>query len=247
MKQNKKRIRIVLLICVVAVGLFLMIAGYLGSYYPAGKKAMVAMAGNEEVEVSKENPYYEFHSLKQESSSEKEGIIFYPGAKVDEKAYAPLMMKLAEAGYEVFLVKMPFHMAIFDINAADDIIADHDNITTWVLSGHSLGGAMAANYVAANPSQVDGLLLLAAYETKDISKSDITVVSIYGTKDKVLNQKNYQKYLDNLPTDYVEDVIIGGNHAGYADYGKQKGDGIATISKEEQEDAVLQEVKKIKF
>jgi hypothetical protein len=50
----------------------------------------------------------------------------------------------------------------------------------------------------------------------------------------VLDTENYRVYTSNLPTDFTEVVIDGGNHAGFGDYGQQKGDGNATISHEEQ-------------
>ena len=48
---------------------------------------------------------------------------------------------------------------------------------------------------------------------------------------------NYEKYTDNkttLPKDFTEVVIDGGCHAGFGMYGAQDGDGIPTISNEEQ-------------
>ena len=51
--------------------------------------------------------------------------------------------------------------------------------------GHSLGGAMAANFVYTNPGLVDGLVLWAAYpaSSNDLSSSEVRVVSISGTLD----------------------------------------------------------------
>ena len=84
-----------------------------------------------------------------DGTGNKEAIIFYPGAKVEYTAYLPLCVKLAEQGVDCFLVKMPFHLAIFGMNKAGNIM-DNYSYDNWYLAGHSLGGAMAANYVADN-------------------------------------------------------------------------------------------------
>lgn len=45
----------------------------------------------------------------------------------------------------------------------------------WYLSGHSLGGAMIANYaekhIEAKDTSITGLILLAAYPTKNLAQS----------------------------------------------------------------------------
>jgi hypothetical protein len=60
------------------------------------------------------------------------------------------------------------------------------------------------------------------------------VVSVLASNDKVLNQKNYEKNKKNLPGDYQEVMIEGGCHAYFGYYGTQRGDGKATITREEQ-------------
>ncbi len=70
------------------------------------------------------------------------------------------------------------------------------------------------------------------------------VLSIYGSNDQVLNHEKYENYKKNLPTSFSELVLEGGNHAYYGDYGEQKGDGKAALTREEQQektcDAILQ-------
>lgn len=173
---------------------------------------------------------------------EEEAMIFYPGAKVETNAYAPLMYQLAENGVDCFLVEMPFHMAIFGVNRAETILNDYD-YDTWYLGGHSLGGAMIASFASEHTDQVDGLLLLAAYTTKDLSRTDLKVTTIYGSEDGVLNMEKIEEGRALLPEGSVEKCIAGGNHAQFGSYGKQKGDGEAQISGEEQ----IQETVKIFF
>ena len=62
----------------------------------------------------------------------------------------------------------------------------------------------------------------------------LRVLSIYGSEDGVLNRDSYEKDRKNLPTGFTEVVIDGGCHAQFGSYGAQNGDGIPTISAEEQ-------------
>lgn len=162
-----------------------------------------------------------------------DALIFYPGAKVEAAAYAPLLKEIAENGIDCFLVKMPCNLAFFGINKADDIMADY-SYGHWYLAGHSLGGAMAASYAGKHLNDLDGLILLAAYSTSDLTEADFPVISIYGSNDGVLNMEKVVTSRDLMPSDYSEHVIEGGNHAGFGSYGAQKGDHDATISQNEQ-------------
>ena len=93
---------------------------------------------------------------------------------------------------------------------------------------------MAANYAAEHSENFDGLILLAAYSTKDISQTTLRVLSVYGSEDGVMNRGSYEKNRANLPADTTEVVLDGGCHAQFGSYGSQDGDGVPTISGEEQ-------------
>ena len=164
----------------------------------------------------------------------KAGLIFYPGGKVEYTAYAPLMRACAEKGILCVLVKMPCNLAVLDMNAADGIAGQYPDIDAWYIGGHSLGGAMAAAYAADHSGELDGLILLAAYSTKDLSGSGLEVLSVYGSEDRVLDLEKYREYRKNLPDGVAEIVIDGGCHAGFGSYGPQKGDGTPAITNEEQ-------------
>ena len=106
---------------------------------------------------------------------------------------------------------------------------------------------MAASFSASHDEEVEALVLLGAYSTEDLSGLEIDVYSFYGSEDKVLNMDKYDAYRDNLPEDVVEEVIEGGNHANYAHYGAQEGDGEAFITREEQQECVLDVFLSYKF
>lgn len=233
-------IRRIMVIVVLMVACGCVVKGYIDNYYKATDIAVEALQGTDEVAVTATEDYYLFQRTDAGDTQDDEpGIIFYPGGKVEESAYAPLMSELAECGYEVYLMRMPARLAVLKPNAADTVIEESDDTRQWILMGHSLGGVMAAGYAAEHSDRVSELVLLAAYSTKDLSESGIQVLSIYGSEDGVLNREQYEKYRVNLPADAKEYVIEGGNHSGFADYGEQKGDYSAAISSREQQESVV--------
>ena len=241
-KSEKNVIRIMIAAAVTAAVIFVVLI-YINDYYKATEKAKAAILGSTgAVEVTETEDYYLFSKSPLSSYrgiGEGKGIIFYPGGKVDEVAYAPMLLELAKEGYDVYLVKMPAKLAIFGMNKADAIMKRATDITEWTMMGHSLGGAMAASYSASHDEDVDNLVLLAAYSMENLSSLDIDVYSFYGSEDKVLDMEKYEEYYSNLPEDMVETVIDGGNHAYYGNYGEQDGDGTATITRDEQQETVL--------
>ena len=160
----------------------------------------------------------------------KAGFIFYPGDKVEHTACAPLMRALADNGVLCKLVEMPLNLAVLDMNAADRITEMYPQIDSWYIGGHSLGGSMAASHTAKNASAYDGVVLLAAYSTVDLSSAGINVISIYGSRDGVLNMEKYAENKVNLPASLEEIIIDGGCHAGFGNYGSQDGDGVPVVT-----------------
>ena len=158
------------------------------------------------------------------------GIIFYPGAKVEYTSYLPLLDSLSKKGYTCILVKMPFNFAFLNPNIADKIIEENKNIENWYISGHSLGGAMASYYMSKNIDKINGAILLGAYVYGNIPLEKVLV--IYGSNDLILN-RNKLKNSEN------EIIIDGGNHSQFGNYGHQKNDGIATISSDQQQDITI--------
>lgn len=215
-------------------------AYYINDYYHAEETAVsLITTPKENVVVTEENGVFTF-----KPQNATKGIIFYPGGKVEAKAYAPLMHSLAEEGILSVLVTMPGNLAVLDMNAADGICEQYPEIESWYMAGHSLGGSMAASYIAENSKDFDGIILLASYSTADLSNSGLDVLSIYGSNDGVLNMEKYEEYKINLPDDFSEFVIDGGCHAYFGAYGEQEGDGEAQITREEQIEITVDEITK---
>lgn len=207
---------IVLLVLAILVGAFFW---YVSDYYRAEDVALEVLAQGsgitEQDNLTILSPTYPTDTA----------IIFYPGAKVEAEAYLPLLDQIRKTGVTCILVHMPFNMAIFDADAAENVISQFPEIRHWYVAGHSMGGAMASKFASDHPDQVDGLILMGAYIYGDYP--DEKTLTIYGS----LNQsvEDHIDYMENI----VE--IQGGNHAQFGNYGPQKGDPPANISAQEQQ------------
>lgn len=232
-KKNKKSKiikRFVALIIVLAL-LVGACAFYVNDYYRADMDAMVGVVQSKE--------RYESQTLEDgtdifKPENAKVGFIFYPGGKVEYISYIPLMDALARKGVMCVLLKMPFNLAVLDVDGAEGIQEMYPEIENWYIGGHSLGGSMAASYLSENTSEYEGLILLGSYSTADLSKEDIKVLSVFGSEDKVMNKEKYDENKINLPIDFSEEIIDGGCHAYFGMYGEQEGDGTPTITNVEQ-------------
>ena len=237
--MNKRRLlsRCAAVLAAVLLVVFAAFGVYVSIYYRADETVKEYLASETGTVMLSETNYGWFL----DGPSDENAMVFYPGAKVDERAYIPLLYRFAEEGMDVCLVKMPFHLAVFGIDKADEVMPQYD-YENWYIGGHSLGGAMAAVYAARHPENLTGVVLLAAYPTKQLDEG-LQAVTVYGSEDRVLNRKKLEQGRPFLPEKAVWLEIPGGNHAQFGDYGVQKGDGTASISAQEQlrqtEDVIL--------
>ncbi len=231
---NKKKIVFPLLVGMI---FFITIIWYVNDYYHADENVQIYLQEKGAVSATEMSD-----GLYLDGPGDNAAMIFYPGAKVEYTAYLPLLSDLAERGIDCFLIKMPCNLAFFGQNKAKKIMDSYE-YDHWYLSGHSLGGAMAASYASGHLESLNGLVLLAAYPTKSLKSDSFSVLSIYGSEDGVLNMEKVEEGKSQMPADYTEICIEGGNHAQFGNYGEQKGDHTAGISRKEQQkqtvDAIL--------
>ena len=232
MKKLAAAVSAVLLVSVVAAGI------YVSDYYRADQTAASALQDSSMVTVQ----HIEDEAIAFCPQNAEKGVIFYPGGKVEYTAYAPLLQSLAQHDIVSVVVKMPFNLAVMDINAADGIKESFPEVEEWYMAGHSLGGSMAASYISQHSDEYDGLILLASYSTEDLSATDIEAISIYGSEDMVLNMESYNDNYSNLPHSTTEFIIQDGCHAYFGSYGEQKGDGISQITPQQQIDTTVQQI-----
>ena len=224
-KRLKIAIITILSLVIILVGGFLI---YASDYYRADDEA-IAILEKEEVVQTEDNLVVLTPNTPTDTA-----LIFYPGAKVEYIAYLPLLEKIKDnIGITCIVVKMPFNMAIFDADAADNIIAQFPEYDNWYIAGHSMGGAMASDYASKNQDKVQGLILLGAYIYGDYPVEN--ALTIYGSFNTSVADK----------IDYTENIIVieGGNHAQFGNYGKQKGDLDATITSDAQQDLAVEAIK----
>ena len=186
-----------------------------------------------------------FDGIFFDGPGEDEAMIFYPGASIEPAAYSSIMIMLAERGIDGFIIKMPANMAVAGQNKADDIYKNYPSYKKYYLSGHSMGGAMIANYAAKTSNRADGLFMMAAYPTEDLTAAGYPILFIYGSEDNVVNRNNLATGLTLTPASAVDYEIPGGNHAYFGNYGEQDGDGKATIPPITQQKITVREILKL--
>ena len=196
---------------------------YTSIYYHAEDAAYSYEKSDEYVTFQKVNDLGLSFDAKDKKSENV--FLFYPGAKVESDAYAPLMYELAKDGVSSFLFEAPFHLQFFDISQALKAYPLYPESASFVMGGHSLGGAIMPKFVQSHPERIKGMAFLASYTVDDFSSSDLSAISIYGENDHVMKKNRYEECKKNLPAKSEEHIIKGGNHGGFARYGHQSGDG----------------------
>ncbi|MFC4405251.1 alpha/beta hydrolase [Haloarchaeobius iranensis] len=166
----------------------------------------------------------------QPPAGDRVGLVFYPGGRVEPGSYVHTLAPLAERGVTIVVPGMPLNLAVLDSDAAHAPIASEDGVDAWYVGGHSLGGAMACRYANGNTDRVDGLVLAASYCDVNVSDSGLATVAITGSRDGVLNRERFESNRRFLPTDATFVSVQGMNHGQFGSYGRQEGDGEATIS-----------------
>jgi len=229
MMRKRTKVLIGVLITVV----ILTIAGWVGwqqLHYPAVDAAVtVAKEADDEGNV-----------LYFAGDEEKPLVVFYPGALVDAESYSLWAAGLAEKGYPVAIVKMPFNMAVLAGNRAEEVLKEIPH-SSYVIGGHSLGGVMAsrfaANQLTENDNELKGVFFFASYpdEKGSLADQSIAVLSLSGSQDQVVNQENWQAARSLLPETTTFETIEGGNHAGFGSYGEQKGDLSSEINDQQEQ------------
>lgn len=233
-KARKKSFIILLSVLVLfVIGFFI----WLSNGYTLQEDEMKYLESDSNVEVTIEGDYTYFTP---KNVSATKGLILYPGERVNSSSYAKLCNMIATYGYKVVSVNMPFNYANFGENKATEIIEDNPGIK-WVIGGDSLGGTVACKYATKNKN-VAGIVLISSYPKDDISQLGFKVLSIWGSKDNVIDYEELINSKEQLPKDtkYIE--IEGANHSQFANYGTYSGDGEALISSDEQIDITARNI-----
>ncbi|MGI9291587.1 MAG: alpha/beta fold hydrolase [Gammaproteobacteria bacterium] len=167
------------------------------------------------------------------------GVILYPGGRCDPHAYAPVLKPLAAAGALVIVPHMPLRLAVMDANRAAKIMAVNSEPDSWIIGGHSMGGAMAAAWAYKNPGAIEGLFFLASYPSSmhAMPDSNLPVAMIYGTHDYITRKSEFEASYERLPqhADFI--AIEGGDHYQFGSFGNVQV--TATKNRDQQQDETI--------
>lgn len=193
-----------------------------------------------------------FISFRPNASSQPVGLIFFPGGMVQPEAYAPMLRTIAEQGYSIFIVKLPFGSAPLKsqeadvINQALEIISSNESIQHWFVGGHSRGAAIASRFAYAHSASFDGLILIGTSHPKeqafDLSDSTLAVTKIYASNDGLASPDEVKDNAIYLPANTTWVLIEGGNHSQFGYFGKLLFDNPATLSREQQQELTIEAI-----
>lgn len=217
----------------IAAGLLLILA--LMTSFPArmGSEAQAALQSSIRVKVSQMPGWLLFEPLTEKTVT---GLIFYPEKGVDHLAYAPVLHRIAAEGYLVVVPDMPFNQPGLGINKAAQIQAAYPTISRWVMAGHGSGGQAAAQFARGHTDSVQGLALWASRPGSNttLKESNLNVLVVSASEDGLISAEDIQAWFGKLPQSTNWEVIQGGNHAQFGDFGSLSNDNKASISPEEQ-------------
>ena len=176
------------LVSIVIIGVLGMLVWSKTGTYPARDVALSALESTDRVTITQDK-WITFTPVEETET----GLIFYPGGLVEPTAYAPVLREIAENGVLVVITPMPLNLGILNTDAANAVIDEYPHISTWILAGHSLGGASAAIFAENNPTRIEAIAFWDSYppDSADLSDSTISALSIFGTTDNVPNTDNF--------------------------------------------------------
>ncbi len=211
-------------ITIIIIGVLGMLVWSKTGTYPARMVALSALESTDWVTITQDK-WIVFEPVNETEI----GLIFYPGGLVEPTAYALILHQIAEEGLLVIITPMPLNLAIFNTGAANAVIDAYPYISTWIIAGHSLGGASAAIFTENNPKRIDAIALWDSYppDSADLSDNTISVISIFSATNNFPNTENFNDKKHLLPAETLFIGIEGANHAQFGDYGPQKGDVVA--------------------
>jgi hypothetical protein len=224
-------------VSIIIIGILGILVWSITGTYPARTVALSALESTDRVTVTQDK-----WIVFEPDTETDTGLIFYPGGLIEPTAYAPVLHQIAEKGVLVIITPMPLNLAILNTGAANAVIDAYPYISTWILAGHSLGGASAAIFAENNPIRIDTFAFWDSYpaDSADLSDNTISVVSIFSTTNNIPNTDNFNDKKHLLPADTRFIGIEGANHAQFGDYGPQKGDVVASMSLADQHEQVAE-------
>ncbi len=194
---------------------------------PATADAVASMSGDAAVRVESSPT----RIVLTPSAAPKAGLVFLPGAKVDPRAYVPLLTQVSAAGYLVVIVKEPYDIGFLSTGEPAKVVAATPGVTRWAVGGHSLGGVAAGSLWATGLRPVRGCCSgrrtrWARWPTAPTSSSPPSRVPPTASARRPTSSPAG-------PAAAVDEftAVAGGVHAYFGDYGTQPGDGTPGVDR----------------
>jgi pimeloyl-ACP methyl ester carboxylesterase len=216
-----------------------MVAGFQAGELPAG-----TLQSTSRVEVVETADGWAFEPKQPAAGA---GLLFLPGGMVEPEAYAPLLKRVAEAGYPARLIRLPMRCAC--TNAQKSALNEHllavlsaKTSKKWLLGGHSRGAMLAAAFAQEHPQALAGLALIGTTHPRDfdLSALSIPVLKVLGSNDGIASPRAVLANRHLLPPQTVWREIDGANHVQFGYYRHQLGDHAAQIPRAQQQAETLQ-------
>jgi pimeloyl-ACP methyl ester carboxylesterase len=177
-------------------------------------------------------------------------LVFFPGALVDPRAYAPLARAVAAEGFPVVLIELPRRGAFGGADSpglrmrVNRTLASLSDSGSVVLGGHSRGAVVASSTAAGSIANLDGVVLVGTSHPRDVDLSGlrVPVTKIVGTRDGLASPAEVRQNEALLPEHTRWIWVDGGNHSQFGWYGFQPMDRRATVPAEEQRRIMIQGV-----
>jgi pimeloyl-ACP methyl ester carboxylesterase len=217
------------------------IARFFGS--TASAEATSAMVPSERIEVIDGDTM----AFVPRGAAPGAGLLLIPGAFCDPKGYAPVLRRIAEAGFLVVVVRQPLDLSelrtLVDPDWPIDVQKRFPQARRWVLVGHSIGATTAAQFAHDYPGAVDGLVLWDGLPPggADLSQSRLPVWHIHRATPAGVAPEIFAARRARYPADSRWVPIAGGVHLyfGSFDGGIYREQWPASISRAEQQDQVV--------
>jgi pimeloyl-ACP methyl ester carboxylesterase len=175
-------------------------------------------------------------------------LVFFPGALVDPRAYAPLARHVAATNRRVVIIELPRRGAFGGADSAEldaRIQRTLERIDgPIVLGGHSRGAVVAVRVAAREHPSIVGLVLVGTTHPRDqdLSGLRIPVTKIVGTRDGLASPEKVRANSPLLPVQTRWVWIEGGNHSQFGWYGFQPMDRRPRVDADSQRKAMISEI-----
>ncbi len=198
---------------------------------PAGE---IELPDRDEYDVHMTDNMIYIRNRSQYQDVNRVGVILLATGRVDEKCYLPLMINIAEAGYDCFMPLSHGLKPSAVTELPDKVIRRYKSVTSWYIAGHADSCEQAAAYVKKTKNEIRGLIYIGGASDVDLSDKTIPMLSISGTRDTVYDRKMIEKKKKNDPSGAEYKMIEGANNTGFVYTDLLEKDSIADISFEDQ-------------